>query len=125
MGAGHEQQPPVDIEGFREEMRQAGIEAIVDSLLDLFVRDSSEAFELLTAGLRASDLDVVRSRAHLLKASSGTILASRLSAVMAEIEQAAEAVCLEEVERLHPVAEGELGRVLTCLRDRGEAGGTK
>lgn len=113
-------QPPVDLDAFREEMRAAGIEAIVDSTIETFVQEGVPVLSELNAGVQAGNLKTVRASAHFLKSSAAIIRATRLSKIMEEIELAAAADRRALVEERHPSAQREFARVLAYLDGRSE-----
>ena len=81
--------PPVDLEGFRETMRAAGIEEIVEPTLEIFLQEAQRLFAALSTAVPAGDEETVRSAAHSLKSSAGNIWATRLARVLNELEGAA------------------------------------
>jgi CheY-like chemotaxis protein/HPt (histidine-containing phosphotransfer) domain-containing protein len=82
---------PVDVTGFREAMRAAGVEEVVDAALDLFVAEAPRLFESIELAMGAADLDGVMVAAHTLKSSSGSIRATRLAEGLQRLEAAARA----------------------------------
>ena len=98
--------PPVDIDGFRATMREAGIEEIVDATLEVYVEEAQAIFAALSAAILAGDAEAVRANAHSLKSSSGNIWASDLAELLNELETAAHggnlAVATEIFERVKP-----------------------
>jgi len=95
-------EPPVDVEAFRAEMREAGIEGVVDDSLLLF-RDTAPARlrVLQEAGTRG-DLEQVRREAHGLKSPAGTIKAHRLHGLLSDVEDLAFAGDLDAVQAKVP-----------------------
>jgi len=81
-------QPPVDLDEFRSAMRAAGIEDIVEPMLDLFVTEAAKGMEQLRAAMAAGDLDTVGRVAHSLKSSAGNIRAKSLADVLQQLETA-------------------------------------
>jgi HPt (histidine-containing phosphotransfer) domain-containing protein len=80
--------PPVDVAGFRETMREAGVEEIVEPTLLLFVQEAERVFERLSAALQSGDNEATRSCAHAMKSSSLNIRAWRLAGLLEELESA-------------------------------------
>jgi len=68
----------IDTQTLRElEQLGNGLEFLKD-LLDSFVSDSNELFEMLQAKISVEDLDAIHDYAHALKGSAGSVGASRL-----------------------------------------------
>jgi HPt (histidine-containing phosphotransfer) domain-containing protein len=78
--------PPVDIEGFRETMRAAGIEEIVGPTLEVFIEEGQVIFSDLSAAVLAGNSESISAHAHALKSSSRNILASGLADLLDELE---------------------------------------
>jgi len=100
------QEAPVDLEAFRREMREAGVEEAVEAILDTFVQSASERVAALTLALAAGAAPDIRRAAHAFKSSAGTIGAKRLAALLHQLEAAAEAGDVEQARSLgHRFAE--------------------
>jgi len=82
---------PVDLDGFRREMREAGVEEAVDAILDTFVQSADERIAALTAALGSGEAEAIKRAAHAFKSSAGTIGAKGLAALLQELEAVAEA----------------------------------
>jgi HPt (histidine-containing phosphotransfer) domain-containing protein len=82
-------QPPVDLEEFRSAMRAAGIEDIVEPMLELFVTEAAKGMEQLRSAMSAGDLDAVGRVAHSVKSSAGNIRAKKLADLLQQLESAA------------------------------------
>jgi HPt (histidine-containing phosphotransfer) domain-containing protein len=82
-------QPPVDLDEFRSAMRAAGIEDIVEPMLELFVSEAAKGMEQLANAMSAGDLDGVGRIAHSLKSSAGNIRARALADLLQQLESAA------------------------------------
>ena len=108
--------PPVDLAGFREAMREAGVESIVDATVAVYLREAPTRVAKLLAGLDAGDLKEAGSNAHALKGSSGSLHASRLAGILAELEQACHAGDLAVARALREKLEPEWSRTLTYLQ---------
>ncbi len=85
-----DREAPVDLDGFRREMREAGVEEAVDAILDTFIQTADERIAALTAALGAGDPQGIKRAAHAFKSSAGTIGAKELAALLQQIETAAE-----------------------------------
>jgi HPt (histidine-containing phosphotransfer) domain-containing protein len=82
-------QPPVDLDEFRSAMRAAGIEDIIEPMLELFVTEASKGMEQLRSATSSADLDAVGRVAHSLKSSAGNVRAKPLADLLQELETAA------------------------------------
>ena len=85
------QEAPADLDAFRREMRDAGVEEAVDAILDTFVQSAGERITALTAALASGELLAIKRAAHAFKSAAGTIGAKRLAALLQELETIAEA----------------------------------
>ncbi|HKC41147.1 MAG TPA: response regulator [Gemmatimonadales bacterium] len=81
---------PVDLDAFRREMREAGVEEAVDAILDTFVQSAAERISALSAALASGDAQGIKRAAHAFKSSAGTIGAKRLAALLQQVEALAE-----------------------------------
>ena len=70
-------------------MRAAGIEDIIEPMLDLFVTESAKGMELVERARSAGDLDALGRAAHSLKSSAGNVRAKALAEVLQKLETAA------------------------------------
>jgi len=85
------QEAPADLDAFRREMRDAGVEEAVDAILDTFVQSAGERITALTAALASGEVLAIKRAAHAFKSAAGTIGAKRLAALLQELETIAEA----------------------------------
>ena len=83
--------PPVDVAAFRQDMRAAGAEAAVDSILDTFLATAGERVTAVTRALDAGSAPDIDRAAHAFKSASATIGAKDLAAVLQQLEVAARA----------------------------------
>jgi HPt (histidine-containing phosphotransfer) domain-containing protein len=83
-------EPPVDLEGFRSTMREAGIEEVVGEALETFVSESQVRYTHLKAAIAAERIEAIRAAAHALKSSSGNIHAHGLASLLHQLEKSAE-----------------------------------
>ena len=81
---------PVDLDTFRREMRDAGVEEAVDAILDTFVQSAGERIAALTTALASGEAQAIKRAAHAFKSSAGTIGAKTLATLLQELESAAE-----------------------------------
>ena len=108
--------PPVDVEGFRAVMREAGIEAVVDSTLQVYVGEAPTLMERLSEAVAAGDLEGARAAAHSLKSSSGNIRATRLAELLQQLEEAAGSDDAGGVREVFERVQEEYRRVMDYLR---------
>ncbi len=108
-------EPAVDVAAFRESMREAGIEFIVDQTIETFLREGPERMVALRAALDASDTRGVASAAHALKGSSGSLHAHRVAALFGDMEAAGKAGDLAGARALREAVEREWGAVVAQL----------
>ena len=83
------QQPQrVDVERFRAELREAGVEELIGDLLDTFVQDAPVRFAALEQAMQGGDSKAIESAAHAFKSGAGTIRATYLADILLNIETA-------------------------------------
>ena len=92
--------PRVDIERFRVDLREGGVEELIDTLLSTFVEDCPRRFTALEDAVRDGNAKSVQSAAHAFKSGAGTIRATFLADGLAAVETAARAGLLEEATLL-------------------------
>ncbi len=107
--------PAVDVEAFRETMREAGIEFIVDQTIDTFLREGPERMTALRAAYESADSRGIASAAHALKGSSGSLHAHRVARIFGEIEAAGKAGDLAGAGALRDAVEREWSAVVAQL----------
>lgn len=83
----HADGTPVDLERLHE--ASDGDAEFERELVDIFLADSTERLELLRAAIEIGDLSAVRTEAHRLKGSSGSVGACGLYALSRTIEDLA------------------------------------
>ncbi|HTI06249.1 MAG TPA: response regulator [Gemmatimonadales bacterium] len=102
--------PPVDIEGFRATLREAGAEAALYSIIDTYIRQAPDRLAALAAAVASGTGADVANAAHVFRGASATIGARGLAELLEHIETAARAGNIEEAretfERASPVAHG-------------------
>ncbi|HEY6807623.1 MAG TPA: response regulator [Gemmatimonadales bacterium] len=81
----------IDVEGFRAEMRAAGVEAAVDGILRTFLASASDRVAAISAAADAGDGAAIARAAHAYKSSAGTVGARGLAEQLAELEALARA----------------------------------
>jgi PAS domain S-box-containing protein len=77
-----------DVEGFRANMREAGVEHAVQEILDAFVADAPARNAAIAAAVASGRAEEIRSAAHVFKSSAGAIGARSLATQLSELEVA-------------------------------------
>jgi HPt (histidine-containing phosphotransfer) domain-containing protein len=90
----------VDVERFRADLREAGVEEMIGTLLDTFVEDAPLRFTTLEKATKSQDAKAVETAAHAFKSGAGTIRATSLAEFLAQVETAARTGRLEIVSDL-------------------------
>jgi two-component system, sensor histidine kinase and response regulator len=93
--------PAVDVEAFRESMRAAGIEEIVDTTLDIYRGEAPMLFAKIRDAVERGDAEAIRTAAHSLKSSSGNVRATRLAELLQGLEDAGRGGDTEAASRLY------------------------
>jgi HPt (histidine-containing phosphotransfer) domain-containing protein len=89
--------PHVDLERFRSDLREAGVEEMVGTLLQTFMEDCPGRFAALEQAVQQRNAKAIESAAHAFKSGSGTIRASVLAERLASVEADAHAGHLESI----------------------------
>jgi len=100
--------PPVDLEGFRTTLREAGAEAALYSILDTFLRQAPDRLAALAAAVTSgAGADIMRA-AHAFRGAAATIGARELAELLERVETSARAGEIQDaqdaVERVSPLA---------------------
>ena len=103
-------------------MRAAGIEDIIEPMLDLFVTEAAKGMDLLAAAMSAGDLDALGRAAHSLKSSAGNVRAKALAGVLQELETAASQGDAAAAARLLETARAEHAAAQRYLDERRKGG---
>jgi len=108
---------PVDLEGFRTLMREAGVEDIVETTVAIYMDEAPKIFAGIEAAVTAGDAEAIRRTAHSLKSASGNIRAMRLFELLKGMEALGRAG--ESVKARDAIGElrAEFGAVMSYLRD--------
>ncbi|MEA2766835.1 MAG: Hpt domain [Gemmatimonadaceae bacterium] len=92
--------PHVDLERFRADLREGGVEEMVGALLATFAQDSPERFAALEQAVQQGNTKAIEGAAHAFKSGAGTIRATGLATMLSDIEVAARAAKLDSVPAL-------------------------
>jgi len=103
--------PAVDLEGFREQMREAGVEEIVPQIVIAFRTDLPRRAREIEEAVERGELERVLTSAHSLRSAAGSVHAHRLHALLRELEQAAADGAQDRMAPLGASIRGEIARV--------------
>jgi CheY-like chemotaxis protein len=100
--------PPVDFEGFRSTLREAGAEQALYSIVDTFLRQAPDRLAALaTAVASGTGSDIMRA-AHVFRGAAATIGAHKLAELLKRVETSARAGEIDEAkdvfEQVSPAA---------------------
>lgn len=110
---------PVDIDGFRASMRQAGVEEVVDMTLEVYVEEAARLFADLEEAVAENDTEAARAAAHSLKSSSGNIWAMGVAELFARMELAASQQDQAAVDSTFAELRPEFEQVMSFLAQTG------
>jgi signal transduction histidine kinase/CheY-like chemotaxis protein len=80
---------PVDLDGFRKTLREAGAEAAVESILEAFVAQAPGRLATLAAAAGSGNGTDIMRAAHVLRGAAGTIGARQLAVLLEHVETTA------------------------------------
>jgi len=109
---------PVDLAGFRESLRQAGVEESVGEILKAFAADAPRRLDALKKAVKASDPRAIERAAHAFRSPAATIGAHRLAALLQAVEVAAKEGSAERAGTKLEEVRAEIEAVLRYLHDR-------
>ena len=90
----------VDLARFRMDLREAGVEDIIGSLIETFVQDAPARFAALEQAVNEGSAKAIESAAHAFKSGAGTIRATLLAEGLAKAEATGHAGNLESMTAL-------------------------
>ena len=108
--------PPVELDGFRAQMREAGAEEAVDMIVDTYLADAPARAASLASALASGEAAGIQREAHALKSASASLGAVRLAEVLLQIELAAIDGRVSDAQRLAASVEDAAQQVFTYLR---------
>ena len=108
--------PPVDLDNFRQDMRAAGAEAAVDSILDTFLQTAPDRITAVTGALTAGSAQDIERAAHAFKSAAGAIGAKGLATLLLQLEEAGKAGEVAQARGLEDRFRTETDAVLVYLR---------
>jgi PAS domain S-box-containing protein len=111
---------PVDLDGFRSVMREAGVEEVVGVTLDVYLTEAPQLFSGLEGAVEKGEAEEVRRAAHSLKSASGNIRAKRLAELLQRMEDHGGGGEVEQARIAMAALRDEYEAVIRYLRaDRG------
>ena len=116
--------PPVDLEGFRRMMREAGAEDAVPAVLDTFVASAGPCLVALEAAVAAGDARQIERAAHAFKSAAASIGARGLAGRLQEMEDAGDRGAPDGARTLFALAQAEAEAVLAYLQTPAAAAGS-
>ena len=108
--------PCVDVERFRADLREGGVEEMLEILLDTFVQDCPGRLAALEQAAREGNPKTIETAAHAFKSGAGTVRASVLADGLREVEAAGRSGNLESVPQLLEQIRAEYVAVLRELK---------
>jgi HPt (histidine-containing phosphotransfer) domain-containing protein len=90
----------VDVERFRADLREGGVEEMVGALLATFAHDCPERFATLEQAVKQGNAKAIENAAHAFKSGAGTVRATVLAAALSNIETAARTANLDSIPDL-------------------------
>jgi CheY-like chemotaxis protein len=100
--------PPVDLEGFRTMLREAGADGAFYSIIDTFVRQAPDRLAALATTVAGGTGAEIAKAAHVYRGAAATIGARELAELLERMETTARAGEIEqardEFERVSPIA---------------------
>jgi CheY-like chemotaxis protein len=107
---------PVDLEAFRMDMRDAGIESVVEVAVQAYLEETPGRMVTLEEAVHAGDMRTVELEAHGMKSSSKNIRAHRLGDLLQEVENAGKEGRETDVQAALPKLKAAFDEVLDFLR---------
>jgi HPt (histidine-containing phosphotransfer) domain-containing protein len=80
--------PHVDVERFRADLREGGVEEMLAILLETFVEDCPGRLAALEQAVKDGNPKTIESAAHAFKSGAGTVRATVLADALRELEAA-------------------------------------
>ena len=112
-------EPPVLLEIFRETMREAGIESVVESVVSIFLGELPQRMAALETAVEEGDSAAVEREAHALKSGSVSIRADYIGGLLDAMERAGEERNMEKARELLPKVRDESEVVRRYLEEMG------
>jgi HPt (histidine-containing phosphotransfer) domain-containing protein len=113
-----ENPPHINVERFRADLSEAGVEDMLDALLGTFAQDCPGRLAALEQAVKAGTAKEIVSAAHAFKSGAGTVRATLLADYLGRTETAARTGDLESVPGLLGLIRSEYRAVLGELTAR-------
>ena len=110
--------PPVDLEGFRATLREAGAEQALYSIVDTFVRQGPDRLAALAAAAASNDGPEMAKAAHLFRGAAATIGARELAGLLERLETSARAGEVAAARELFDLVSPVAHEVVEYLRQQ-------
>jgi HPt (histidine-containing phosphotransfer) domain-containing protein len=110
--------PRVDVERFRADLSEAGVEDMLDALLGTFAKDCPGRLAALEQAVQGGKANEIVSAAHAFKSGAGTVRATYLAEYLGRTEAVARTGDLESVSGLLEQIRNEYQAVLGELSAR-------
>jgi signal transduction histidine kinase/CheY-like chemotaxis protein len=109
---------PVDLEGFRLTLREAGAEHALYSIVDTFVRQGPSRLAALAAAAASGDALGIAKAAHVFRGSAATIGARELAELLERVENGARAGELTAAQQAFELVTPVAHQVIDYLRQQ-------
>jgi two-component system, sensor histidine kinase and response regulator len=110
--------PPVDLEGFRMTLREAGAEQALYSIVDTFVRQAPDRLAALAAAATRGDATEMAKAAHVYRGAAATIGARELAELLERVETSARAGEIEAAKTVFELVSPVAHNVTEYLRQQ-------
>jgi two-component system sensor histidine kinase/response regulator len=110
--------PPVDLDGFRSMLREAGAEEALYSVLDTFLRMAPDRLATLAAAAASGTATDIAKAAHAFRGAAATIGARELAEQLERIETRARAGDIEAAREAFAGVSPTAHRVIDYLRQQ-------
>ena len=107
---------PVDLEGFRSVMREAGVEEVVPVTLTTYLAEAQSKIDAILDAVKKCDGQAIDKAAHALKSASGAIRADRLAQLLQQLEDAGGDGNIRQAQELLESVKREYDQVVSYLR---------
>ena len=109
---------PVDLEGFRQTLREAGAEHALYSIVDTFVRQGPDRLAALAAAAASGEAAEIAKAAHVFRGAAATIGARALAELLEQVENTARAGQVDAAKAAFELVSPVAHQVTEFLRQR-------
>jgi signal transduction histidine kinase/CheY-like chemotaxis protein len=110
--------PPVDLEGFRMTLREAGAEQALYSIVDTFVRQGPDRLAALAAAAASGSGAEMAKAAHVYRGAAATIGARELAGLLERVETTARAGEIDAAKEAFELVSSVAHNVTEYLRQQ-------